>query len=721
MKIIFRRQLLLTLSCMLSGLAAHISLPAQSEIWQQLNGPYGLHCQSLVSGPNGLLAGLAEGGVLYTAQADGSEPMIIHDRDDHRLLGVTPDSEVIAYESSRQHFRRSTDRGQSWEYYKAPSLRAAALNPEGILFGVTTEGGILRSSDGGQRWERIRPDLSLLRSTSTLHVDAKENLAIIINRRSLYFSSRDSDEWKEPTGLTEPRSQYSIRISAMLENGDVVYHVHDASWHCSRQSLTARQLQSEHQSSSLTLMAAGPNNSLYSASNIDTKLFRLIDGAAPRWEELHFACPLGWISAMTVTIEGKLIVACRRSNSLLMIDPDSGAASALHEGLSALPVSDLALTSEGTLLLAHGQSLTSSAENVNDWREFPIMQGLSGELTSIRSAGESGLFASSIDGVFHLADSESHWENIHSFQGAFGDISFHSSGHNERIFINAHNEALLLYNSVDIYNTNDKQLRSLIQSPASSISRGINGDLLLCTSSGLRRSLDEGRTWSGFGSLNINYRDVVQFSTNELIAVTDFGLLLSIDASSSWTKPTQSETFFPRTLLRLDDSCALACGDFSVHITTDRGRSWRICSPDFSPARLQSLCRIGDHLYVATGGRGLYRTTLKDLADEFGCRYDSVDDPADPDDPPAMVGFSLAPNPVADIAQISLQLIESARADLTIYDASGRLISSQHYGELSPGVHALPLDLSALAQGSYYAACRIGDTFHMTRQIVIVR
>lgn len=87
--------------------------------------------------------------------------------------------------------------------------------------------------------------------------------------------------------------------------------------------------------------------------------------------------------------------------------------------------------------------------------------------------------------------------------------------------------------------------------------------------------------------------------------------------------------------------------------------------------------------------------------------------------------FMSKPNPAPEGTSLIFDLPSTAKVDLAIYDARGRLVSKLVSASLPAGRHSLPWDrrwASGIdaAAGMYYAVLRVGDETR-TRKIVLVR
>ncbi|MDZ7268783.1 MAG: sulfatase-like hydrolase/transferase [candidate division KSB1 bacterium] len=92
-------------------------------------------------------------------------------------------------------------------------------------------------------------------------------------------------------------------------------------------------------------------------------------------------------------------------------------------------------------------------------------------------------------------------------------------------------------------------------------------------------------------------------------------------------------------------------------------------------------------------------------------------------DPPAPGGFVLFPNhpnPVQAATEIRFALSQREPVTLEVYDLMGRKLLLQHHGELGPGNHSVPLEMTRFPNGTYFYRLAT-PTFSQTRTLQVVR
>ncbi|MCD4730326.1 MAG: T9SS type A sorting domain-containing protein [Bacteroidales bacterium] len=82
--------------------------------------------------------------------------------------------------------------------------------------------------------------------------------------------------------------------------------------------------------------------------------------------------------------------------------------------------------------------------------------------------------------------------------------------------------------------------------------------------------------------------------------------------------------------------------------------------------------------------------------------------------------FSIFPNPIKNLADISFNLSVSSNVNFEIIDLTGNLIQSSYYGQLQKGKHRIPLSTTVLCEGIYFCRLKIGDQI-ISKKIIKVK
>lgn len=79
----------------------------------------------------------------------------------------------------------------------------------------------------------------------------------------------------------------------------------------------------------------------------------------------------------------------------------------------------------------------------------------------------------------------------------------------------------------------------------------------------------------------------------------------------------------------------------------------------------------------------------------------------------------VSPNPATDHADVVVSLVKNDKVQLDIYDAMGRMLSSQNYGNQLAGYHTYTVNTNALPSGIYMFTIKVGE--NQTSKKVVVK
>ncbi|MDT8322687.1 MAG: T9SS type A sorting domain-containing protein [Bacteroidota bacterium] len=245
---------------------------------------------------------------------------------------------------------------------------------------------------------------------------------------------------------------------------------------------------------------------------------------------------------------------------------------------------------------------------------------------------------------------------------------------------------------------------------------------------GLFRSTDGGSSWSavdlpesaqkrGCGSLVLTGSTIAYARTDSL-------LHRSVDRGARWESVLRVNASDRYEHLQLDARDELYCylpqrntaSEIHVLHSVDNGGSWEPLSLPSLPAPPDEI--IGVHFddqnrfYVSTFFDGAFR-----LRFPLSARTDASALP----DRPRLTGVYPQPLRAGFDATLRVQVsLPAAEAPLLqLCDVSGRVLRAQAAGSLSPGLHALRIDASGLAAGSYLLRIVQNGAVASTRMIVI--
>ena len=165
------------------------------------------------------------------------------------------------------------------------------------------------------------------------------------------------------------------------------------------------------------------------------------------------------------------------------------------------------------------------------------------------------------------------------------------------------------------------------------------------------------------------------------------------------------------------------------------GQRWRVEPVDGQPGFFYVVAVAGGRVLDVAGGAQrnganvqlwgspsgsadqLHRQwTLGAVAPPLATDYGTAEDPPGATEPLSVSAF---PNPVRGSGEVRLTLGEAARVRVEVFDVLGRLATTLVDGDRRAGLHALPLDVSALAPGAYVLRVRAGRETETLRLLVV--
>ncbi len=665
----------LILRMALAALAALclLSVPAESQ-WVQTEGPYGGDFYSLTANGNDLYA-CTNGGIMH-----------------------------------------SSDRGKNWRKLAAPKALFPEIQVVGAKLFAGTYSGVFLSLDGGTTWSAVNTGLTNLR-IYTLLVDGTDLFAA--TGAGVFMSSNDGTTWtalsQGPTGSVNGLIKHGNKIIAG-SNGDGIYVSSDkgATWSPIQQSLNTTTIRS--------LAALG--NSIFVA--LDDGVFLSMDDGN-NWSSVHTGLPEPQAYDESLLIPSGSDLFYGTSDGVYR-STNNGSSWTNSRGFNSYVA---AIATDGDALYLCGDAgIFRSADKATSWNR--VDTGVIGTTSraiagSIDDAGTTHLYAAGAY-IYHSSDLGSTWHRLDSGTRLGTSI------------------ALL---GKEVFVGSDTGLFRLSADRSRWIPAGIGGEyvrnvystgttLLAATqpldfaSYGAYVSTDGGATWTvcaGFPNGALNFTSI----GSDLFAGTyNSGVFYSSDNGFNWTKCTNipagsiygigsnddylfvSNGWTQGSIYRSSDkgvtwgACAFlgggvvygiksigglvfAAGDFGLFVSTNNGTTWLDAGskPDhFYTA--QSITFVGDKLFAAAAGAGIWYRKLSDYA-QLGVS----------DHLKQNGNITLSPNPTTSVVKVQMRSRKGATEETRVVISS--LIGQQLLDIQNTIGDQFSIDLTALPSGAYLA------------------
>jgi len=187
---------------------------------------------------------------------------------------------------------------------------------------------------------------------------------------------------------------------------------------------------------------------------------------------------------------------------------------------------------------------------------------------------------------------------------------------------------------------------------------------------------------------------------------------MTTDAGQTWSNISGNLPDIPAGAIvrsRTDKNTIFLAMDFGVWVTNDLGSSWSQFGNGLPNVVAYDMKLTPDNtLLVGSYGRGMWAaSTVLD-----GKSAASV--------PSTLQLGQNYPNPFGPVTTIPFSLPSVSNVRLSIYDASGRIVSVTNFGKYSAGEHTISFKTHSLPNGIYYYALDVNDS-RITRKMILIR
>ena len=706
-------------SCVMSCFAIAGSLfcfsaltQAQTDFWQQTNGPFGLTPERQVLAitsdslsrmylatfnPTKIYVSTNEGEQWSEATSIGTEAY---------ALATNLQGDVFA--ATFQGVFRSTDFGESWTQHTT-GLTTTELDhivalPNGDLLVGTWHGGIFRSTDEGEHWSQ-----SGLSSAS--HIEG-----IFPGRGGLVFATistmsdsnlyRSTDygitwtPWPTPPygGFTFAFDSFGRMYASAIHGPAWMSSNGGASWDSIGIGLPGYVYDSMiHVSSSDDVFLVISGRGVYRTTNMGQTWARV---------ERRLARGGGW-GGMTWTPSKNLAIA---ANILGVLRSDNSGTSwsMRNKGLGFTSVPALAADSTGLVYAGTGIGVLMSSDQGENWLQpdtgdAPIAGNgfILDSLGNVIVAAPRGFFRSTNRGVT--------WSSYQTNATAYSvaETRLHTLVATDWYSsISSQTQYARIYRSTDGGISWSQRFEGASSSPI----RGI-GQIGSVVYAGCLKSTDDGLTWQGQSrGASFCVSGVVQNRLGRyLVAVRD----------SIYETPDLGTTWSPLTSFGLGINCmaidsvgALYIGTNGkgVFASTDHGTTWQQRSTGLADSVIHSIVFSSDHhLWCGTATQGVYRSTqtvTNVLAD-----FDQH--------PIKLLLQQNYPNPFNPTTTIQFTLTRSSMVTLKVFDMLGRLVATLISRRYESGTHSVAWDAGDRSSGVYFYRLEAGDVVTVRRMLVL--
>jgi hypothetical protein len=605
--------------------------------------------------------------------------------------------------------------------------------------------GVFRSTDSGNDWIQVEPNLSIFRSIScftrigmNLFAGSDDGFT----GTGVFLSTNDGANWTVAnTGLTnnyvESLAVLGANLFAGTEGGGVFLSTNNGTnWTAVDSGLTNSFVYSLGVSG--TSIFAGTEGGVFCSCNNGAS-WTPADSGLPKFQGIPFEisfcfsdtnlfCTVGGCGVFRSTDNGKSwISVCTtgpisHAGAIFMNDTilfagtcgagifrstDYGVTWTLTDSSLTHPYIDCFCVS-GSYLFAGDihNGVYRTNNNGDNWTQ--VNQGIFLIINCVVVRGTDLYAGTAGGGVFLTTDNGISWNPLSNYcasQEGFNSGISALVVTDTTIFISNNNYVDLSTNNGESWTELDS-VRSNTPIYALTI---LDTNLFAgAGGSGAFRSSNNGSSWIPIDSGLTN--DTVWALTSSSINVfagTQNGLFLSTNEGVSWTQVNKGQSFSRVFALTVSGENLYACTDAGAYVSTDNGSSWT-AEPGLSKNDIIGLAASKNFLFAATSA-GVWKHQLLDTDVEGTNKLPKH--------------FSLQqnfPNPFNPSTVINYSVPNLSMVTIKVYDVLGREITTLVNEEKSAGNYIVQFNAGNLSSGIYFYRMKSGS-FSQTKKFLLLK
>jgi len=695
-----------------------VPLFAQTNFWEQTNGPPGGTILTLVRNVSGYLFAGTGAGVFRSTDNGNNWIQVSSWRSSVNALAINSTGHIFA--GTDGEVFRSTDDGTGWTQVLNRSVWSLAIDSSEHIFAGTNGGGVFRSTDNGGTWIQTITGLSNL-NVRVIAINRSAGAIFAGTSASGVFRSSDNGTTWSQAGLS------STDVLGLTINSSG--HIFAGTWGSGVFRFTDNGTNWTQTLAGLTdlyvrTLAVNPVNAAifvgtigWYQGSLNSGVFRSTDNGA-NWTRV-----LTYPYTYSLSIDSSANMFAGTINGIFRSINNGDSWTEVSTGLTNNSIASLAINSSGdvfagTALYFRG-SLFRSTDDGETWTATnnglpPYRQVLS---LAINPSGH--IFASTGDGeIYRSTNNGVSWVEVADSIG--GALAINSDGH---IFA--------CYGGVFRSTNNGTTWTHVVDSSAVGVlTINPSGHIFAGGVDGVYRSTDNGESWAmSNNGLTLPY--IISDLTNDLngnifagtgycdYGCTGKGVFRSTNNGDSWVSigldtlaifaiaVNSSGHIFAGTRNMYDWPYATG----SVYRSTNGGTSWQEINAGLansSPIGTLAINSSG-RIFAGTYGNSVFRSvgstvSVKELTQDAS----------------SFVLDQNYPNPFNPSTTIRFGIPQRSLVTLKIFDLLGRELQTLVSEELNAGIFDVEWDAGRFASGVYLYKLQAGE-FVQTRKLLLLR
>jgi len=229
------------------------------------------------------------------------------------------------------------------------------------------------------------------------------------------------------------------------------------------------------------------------------------------------------------------------------------------------------------------------------------------------------------------------------------------------------------------------------------------------------RTINAGSSWTKLSATGIAgyvYDLLIDpVDTSIIYAATANGVYRSTNGGTSFTKISGSLGFTKNLVMDPNDNLTIYAAAYGqgVWVTYNAGSTWESMNDGLEELMVNAVAVNPDEwLFAGTDSIAAFRYDIEVGIGESGTAS------------PGFSALSTSPNPAVHSAVIHYQLAEAGSTRISIYDMTGRLVTTLVEGSIPAGEHSVVWDTARASRGIYFLRM-ITETEVLSSRLVLIR
>lgn len=636
-------------------------------------------------------------------------------------MAVAPNGNIYLSENQKK-MSRSTNKGNSWTVVGGKgmtetSCAAVIVTAQGTILGGT-EGGIYRSTDEGENWQKVA-------GLNELGADSSISAMATYNGVTLYAFTR------------------------IYSGGDRSYAVRSTddgvTWTKATQALD---------SVSIYEAVIAPNNTIFAKTGNG---LRISNDGGNSWNVAQFYG--NYILDCFVANNGNIFVVLNNDEPLLYKSTDNGVTWATIE-IPFAEKSSLGINNAGDIFVGLDQ-MYRSKDGGATWKELPITYPQIGKM--IESPKHELYFnagGTAYQKLYRSTDFGSSWKPMNTPVVGVPIVAFYA----ETLLVADNYYVAKLYRSTDDGKSFDQISKiNVLSGYVNSLLATSVPSIIAGTSNGIYVSIDHGKNWTKTSSSPIS--SLQQTSDGTIFGFREFygaGVLRSTDNGNSWQelKSGMSNTIVHSVSVAPNGNIFSAT-DGGLYRSTDKGDNWvRIDTQKIKPYGIYATINKSGILFFGGAKNGTNSNSSRST--DYGATWEQLDNMSSIDNQasikglfassdgrifsatnlglfrsktiPTSVAYSTTalpvefelqqnyPNPFNPSTTITFSISKNAAGlpvSLKVYDILGKEVATLVHEQLQSGTYSIQFNGYGFSSGVYFYTLKSGYSTQTQKMVYL--